>query len=853
MRLKATEKNFIKFIYLVFFQLLSCAFSVKAEDGNLDQYSNTEFNPTFLQDKTGRSVDLTMFSKKNYVIPGSYSLDVFVNNERIGRKTVTVLEATRKKNRNLYCFEKKQISNLGIDFNKLSIVKKDSNKKLNSSCVFISELVPNSSVEIDIFNLKAFLTIPQAYLQKKDFSSIDPKEWKSGINAGFLDYSLNSFDSESGGSRQSQFTAGLTVGLNYGEWRLRHNGSYNKSQIENYKSTSTYDAISSYAQRDVTGIKSQLTVGEYYTASDLFDSVPYTGFQIASDDRMLPDSQRGFAPTIRGVAQSNAQVTVRQGESIIYQSSVPPGPFVIDQLFSTGYAGDLDVSIVESDGRSRTFTVPYSSAVQLLRPGTTKFNITGGRYRGKKLENAPYFMQSTLQRGLSDTYTGYLGSIFSEDYFSGQAGVAVNTKIGSLALDITHSRASFTTRLDDGTGNTKGNSYRITYNKIIELTKTNFTVASYRFSSPGYMSFADFAARKTDESIMAYPQRSRAQLNISQPLGRRLGSIYITGSAQNYWNKSYGSDVAYQAGYSNAFNWGSMDVSASRARSNLGIIENEYTLSLSIPLGGRGSTYLHTSVNYSDQGSRSIQNNISGTIGDEADLNYGLYAGKNIDEQTSDNSHGVNLQYQNPYASYMASYSAGSNYNQKSIGVNGSFTAYSDGISFSRQQGETRVLIQAEGAEGAKLSNTGGGVIGKNGFGVVSNLMPYRENQVSINPRGISENVELDATSQAVVPRYGSIVKLKFSTKTGAPVILKLNKLNGGAIPVGSEVKDIGTGSMTWIGQEGRLFLRVSSTKGTLQVKWGQRNDEKCLVNYEVSTTPRKGDAIYPEYNEICI
>ncbi|NWE37299.1 FimD/PapC N-terminal domain-containing protein, partial [Pseudomonas gingeri] len=90
MRLKATEKNFIKFIYLVFFQLLSCAFSVKAEDGNLDQYSNTEFNPTFLQDKTGRSVDLTMFSKKNYVIPGSYSLDVFVNNERIGRKTVTV-------------------------------------------------------------------------------------------------------------------------------------------------------------------------------------------------------------------------------------------------------------------------------------------------------------------------------------------------------------------------------------------------------------------------------------------------------------------------------------------------------------------------------------------------------------------------------------------------------------------------------------------------------------------------------------------------------------------------------------------------------------------------------------------
>jgi outer membrane usher protein len=42
---------------------------------------------------------------------------------------------------------------------------------------------------------------------------------------------------------------------------------------------------------------------------------------------MFPDGMRSYAPEIRGVAQSNALVTVRQGNNIIYQTTVPPGPF----------------------------------------------------------------------------------------------------------------------------------------------------------------------------------------------------------------------------------------------------------------------------------------------------------------------------------------------------------------------------------------------------------------------------------------------------------------------------------------------------------------------------------------------
>ncbi|MGU0042490.1 fimbria/pilus outer membrane usher protein [Escherichia coli] len=39
---------------------------------------------------------------------------------------------------------------------------------------------------------------------------------------------------------------------------------------------------------------------------------------------MYPDSQQGLAPTVRGIARTAAQLTIRQNGFIIYQSYVSP-------------------------------------------------------------------------------------------------------------------------------------------------------------------------------------------------------------------------------------------------------------------------------------------------------------------------------------------------------------------------------------------------------------------------------------------------------------------------------------------------------------------------------------------------
>ncbi|WP_347359940.1 fimbria/pilus outer membrane usher protein, partial [Pseudomonas sp. MWU12-2115] len=119
--------------------------------------------------------------------------------------------------------------------------------------------------------------------------------------------------------------------------------------------------MSAYPQHDLTAWQAVLTVGDSFTPSDLFSSVGFRGAQINSDDRMLPESMQGYAPVVRGVAETNARVSIRQNGNLIYENTVPPCEFRINDLYNTGYAGDLNVTVTEADGRTRQFVVPYAA------------------------------------------------------------------------------------------------------------------------------------------------------------------------------------------------------------------------------------------------------------------------------------------------------------------------------------------------------------------------------------------------------------------------------------------------------------------------------------------------------------
>ena len=172
------------------------------------------------------------------------------------------------------------------------------------------------------------------------------------------------------GAGEDRSYLGLDGGVNLGDWRLRHQGGQAWASRSSHL---PYQATATYLQRAVSAWQSQLTVGDSFSSGQILDGVRVRGVTLATDNRMLAPSQQGYAPQVRGVADSNATVTVRQNGYTLYETTVAPGPFVIDDLYPTGYGGDLDVSVTEVDGRRSTFVVPYSVAPQLLRYRATHY------------------------------------------------------------------------------------------------------------------------------------------------------------------------------------------------------------------------------------------------------------------------------------------------------------------------------------------------------------------------------------------------------------------------------------------------------------------------------------------------
>lgn len=255
-----------------------------------------------------------------------------------------------------------------------------------------------------------------------------------GINAAFVNYSYSTdANNGDGGSHQYQYLS-LNSGINIASWRLRNNAYWNKFSGQADK----WQSIASWAETNIIPWRSRLVVGQTSTDNSVFDSVQFRGVQLGTDAEMRPSSQTGFAPVIRGVANSNARVEVRQNNYLIYSENVPAGPFELNDISAVNRSGDFYVTVIEADGSQTTFTVAYTTLPQLVRAGQWNYQLSAGKYHDGADGYAPALMQSSLSYGLNNTFTLYGGALAAENYRAGAFGVGSNLgEIGALSADYT--------------------------------------------------------------------------------------------------------------------------------------------------------------------------------------------------------------------------------------------------------------------------------------------------------------------------------------------------------------------------------------------------------------------------------
>jgi outer membrane usher protein len=787
-----------------------------------------DFDPAFLVGGA-ESADLGRFTHGNPVAAGRYRADIYVNNFNFGRDDIE-LRARPGSDSAIPCLSRQQLEQFGLDWSKLG---GPANAAPAAGCVDLTTLIPEARLVFNSAALRLDVSIPQLYLHRNVRGYVDPSQWNSGVNAGILNYNFNSFYSDSQQNGVENYL-GLDGGVNLGDWHLRMQSSYNwdgaRSQWRNNNL---------YIQRELPALTSQLTLGDSSTSGELFDSFSLRGVQIASDERMLPDALRGYAPVVRGIANSNARVTIRQNGNVLLETSVAPGPFEINDLLPTGYGGDLEVTITEADGRESKFKVPYASVTRLLRPGAQRYNASFGQYRSGLADNGekPWVAQLTYQRGLSDLWTGYTGAILAERYQSGMAGAAVNTPVGAFGLDATHA----TTRLPAGNGaperTSSGQSMRLSYSKALADTGTNLSVAAYRYSTGGFYSLRDaMTSIRPDFNGYLARQRSSMQLTLNQSLGT-AGSLFATASSRNFWDRS-GSELQYQLGYSGSTRHFSYLVSALRSSKSNGQSDNQIYASVSIPLDGRISA--NAGMGFGQQGGNG-QVSLSGNAGDRNQLDWNVAANR---ENSGSQAGSLYAGYRAPYATLSGSASSGTDYKQASFGASGTVVAHPGGVTFGQRAGETILIVEAPDAAGAEVASQPGIVLNDSGYAVVPYLMPYRRNMIELDPKNLPTDVELKSTSQEVVPRAGAVLMAKFETVKGRAVIIDLDTPEGVDVPIGTDVVDNGTGSVGI----GRILARGLEGDGTLRVKWGKGIKQQCSIRYSLPERKESGRSITYEH-----
>ncbi len=168
----------------------------------------------------------------------------------------------------------------------------------------------------------------------------------------------------------------------------------------------------------------------------------------------------------------------------------------------------------------------------MLRPGATRWDIGVGELNDDSLHDKPQVGYAQFYYGLNNTFTGYIGAQYTDmNFYAGLLGLAMNTGIGAFAFDVTQSHASI-----DDLGTLSGQSYRLTYSKMIEATNTSFNVAAYRFSTEDYLSLNDAASLQDSVKHQQYAQQSyrsgdelyddyqrtknQVQISINQPLNQ---------------------------------------------------------------------------------------------------------------------------------------------------------------------------------------------------------------------------------------------------------------------------------------------------------------------------------------------
>ncbi|OWF75824.1 fimbrial assembly protein [Yersinia kristensenii] len=785
-----------------------------------------QFNTDVLDTKDRANFDLSQFSQRGYIMPGSYNLLVSMNKQELSEQPIIFYASETDPKKSEACLSPQLIELLAL--------KEDSFKKLawsrGGECLDISSL-PGLTVEGDLATSSLHLSVPQAWLEYSEPDWDPPSRWEDGLPGVLFDYNLLGQLNRQQKSNTSNNTlsGNGTTGANLGAWRLRADWQSRVDQNSDAESNRKWDWSRYYAYRAIPSLGAKLTLGEDFLNSAIFDSFRFSGASLATDDNMLPPNLRGYAPEITGVARTNARVIVSQQGRVLSETLVAAGPFRIQNLNSF-VSGTLDVRVEELDGQVQQFQVNTASIPYLTRPGMVRYRVAAGKPSsiGHQSEG-PVFGSGEFSWGINSGWSLFGGGISGEnEYQAASMGIGRDLmEFGAVSVDMTQSWATLPEK-----GTLSGGSYRVNYSKNFQETGSQVTFAGYRFSERNFMTMTEYLdTRYRGNSVGGNKEMYTISFNQQfQDLGL---SAYLNYSHQTYWDRS--ANDRYNLSLSRYFDIGkvknvSMTFSAFRNRYNESNDDGVY-LSLSMPIGNSATISYSASVNGRENSQR-----VGYSDRIDAHNNYQINTG--VARSGALVSGNYNHIGSSADINANASYQEGQ-YSSVGLGIQGGATITAEGGALHRVNtlGGTRLLLDTQGVSGVPVQGYGSS-IRTNRFGkaVVGDVNSYYRNRASIDIDNLADDVEARGTVAQVTLTEGAIGYRRFNVISGEKAMAMIRMADGTSPPFGANVLNENQQETGIVNDDGSTYLSGIKAGETMSVNWNGK--AQCSITLPKALSP---------------
>lgn len=669
---------------------------------------------------------------------------------------------------------------------------------------------PQTLVEPDPATLTVSLVVPTQALrtEQQDISGFE-----TGGFAGLLNYDLSGFYNRFGDDASRFGSANTEVGFNAGDWIVR------SRQVQTWQdglSRSTH--LEAYAQRTFASHQAVLQAGQINLYNPVLSGAQITGVQVLTEHAL---QEQGQGAQIQGIANSPAQVEVRQNGALIHSTVVPAGPFTLTDVRRLNTRSDVEVTVKESIGGERHFTVPAAMlGLGLPAPG---YSVAAGRVRnvGDAKGDDPWVISGGWTGALHPQLTLGTGVLAASEYRSMGATLGV--------LPWLDSQLQLSTQLSNTQAREKVSGIQTDLSWSQRLGERWSISAANSWRSIGYRELEESTyARDDNHRDSRYRDQQSLNLGWSHP---RLGAF----SAGVSRSANFAGDSSSRALASWGTSLGVVSLSAS-AEWQMGgrqQQDNAVYLTIGVPLGE--SRRLRSWVRNSG-GQNRTGLGITEQIDDQ--LGYRVSAEHDSSDHQVETTLGVSAlpRYSQIDVSYSRSDAERSSYQGS---ARGGVVLHGGGVTFSPYPvRDTFALASVGDMSGIKLNTPSGPVwTDWQGQAVVPQVAAYGRSPVEVQTRSLPRNADINNGLAMISAGRGAVERVEFGVGLTRRLLLTVSTEQGEPLPAGASVSSDDGEFITLVQDSSQVFLPNVLDQSTLWITTPQ--GRRCQLRYSL---PEKAD-----------